>query len=81
LSEAEINDKNLVESLEGDTKSMELVVSARASLFRAAIYSLALQNTIFSSIVASFIIETQKTLQPNNGQQSVSQLAQQTSIS
>jgi hypothetical protein len=32
LSEAEINDKNLVESLEGDTKSMELVVSSNASL-------------------------------------------------
>jgi len=30
LSEAEINDKNLVESLEGDTKSMELVVSLSA---------------------------------------------------
>ena len=32
LSEAEINDKNLVESLEGDTKSMELVVSPSASV-------------------------------------------------
>ena len=33
LSEAEINDKNLVESLEGDTKSMELVVSLRATAY------------------------------------------------
>ncbi|KAH9976977.1 hypothetical protein BJV77DRAFT_563395 [Russula vinacea] len=44
-SEAEINDKNLVETLMGNTNSMVFL------------------NSLFSSIVASFIIEIYKILQ------------------
>jgi hypothetical protein len=47
-SEAEINDKNVVESLMGNTSSMVFL------------------NSLFSSIVASFIIEIYKTLQTSN---------------
>ncbi|KAF8489959.1 hypothetical protein F5888DRAFT_1139544 [Russula emetica] len=50
-SEAEINDKNLVDSLMDNTSSMVLL------------------NTLFSSIIASFIIEIYKTLLPSNSQQ------------
>ncbi|KAF8468066.1 hypothetical protein DFH94DRAFT_657338, partial [Russula ochroleuca] len=50
-SEAEINDKNFLDSLMGNTNSMVIL------------------NTLFSSIVASFIIEIYKTLLPGNGQQ------------
>ncbi|KAH9984595.1 hypothetical protein BJV77DRAFT_167074 [Russula vinacea] len=48
-SEAEINDKNLVDGLMGNTNSMVIL------------------NTLFSSIVASFIIEIYRTLLPGNG--------------
>jgi len=51
--ESQINDKNFVESLMGNTNSMVIL------------------NSLFSSIVASFIIEIYKTLNPasGNGQQ------------
>ncbi|KAN0109411.1 hypothetical protein V8E52_009328 [Russula decolorans] len=51
--EAEIYDKNFVESLMGNTNSMVFL------------------NTLFSAIVAAFIIEIYKTLSPTNGQPTV----------
>ncbi|KAI9458411.1 hypothetical protein BJY52DRAFT_1090704, partial [Lactarius psammicola] len=56
-SEAEAHDKELAQSLRGDTESMVIVN-----------LSTTLQNGLFSTVIASFIIETYKTLQPNNSQ-------------
>jgi hypothetical protein len=68
VSEAKINDKKLIESLRGDTSSMGFLVrSNRTSLISRSLMVI-LQNTLFSAIVASFIIEIYKTLLPSNGQ-------------
>jgi hypothetical protein len=71
-SEAEMNDKDLVKSLKDNTESMVILVRGDAHLIcRSLLWSLTiiLQNAVFSSIVASFIIEIYKTLLPGNSQQ------------
>ena len=72
-SEAEINDMNLVKSLMGNTNSMVLLVRGDAHYIHIMVsyrLTITLQNSLFSSIVASFIIEIYKTLLPaSNGQQ------------
>jgi hypothetical protein len=73
-SEAEINDENLVDSLKGNTGSMVFLVSGdthrrlQVHIAVSMSHTIALQNTLFSAIVASFIIEIYKTLLPSNGQ-------------
>jgi len=76
MSEAEASDRKFVESLAGDTNSMLILVrlcagtdSTEPECSILSYYSS--QNGLFSAIVASFIIETYKTLQPNNSQTTV----------
>jgi hypothetical protein len=73
-SEAEIYDENLVDSLKDNTGSMVFLVRGdEYGRFRVYITSLTitLQNTLFSAIVAAFIIEIYRILLPNNDQNSV----------
>jgi hypothetical protein len=68
MSEAKINDKKFIESLRGDTNSMGFLVrSNRTSLISRSLMVI-LQNTLFSAIVASFILETYG-LSDDSGQQ------------
>jgi hypothetical protein len=75
-SEAELSDQKLVQTLTGDTKSMVILVSNDASALQTAPAKPTAQNSIFSSIVASFIIQTSQALQPNNSQETVCLLSQ-----
>ncbi|KAI9458340.1 hypothetical protein BJY52DRAFT_1091763, partial [Lactarius psammicola] len=77
VSEAEASDRKLVESLSGDTNSMLILVrsAAQAPTLCSEVSNSMLQNGLFSAIVASFIIETYKTLQPDNGQRTVDLLS------
>jgi hypothetical protein len=56
LSEAEINDKNLVESLEGDTKSMELVVSQSTSPLSHCNFLLSPYRTLYSLLLSHHLL-------------------------
>ena len=70
-SEAEIYDEKLVEGLKGNTGSMVFLVSGdehgRSHVYIASL-TIILQNTLFSAIVAAFIIEIYRMLLPDNGQ-------------
>ena len=78
MSEAEENDQKIVESLSGDTNSMLILVrsGAQAPTSYGTVSYFTLQNGLFSAIVASFIVETYQSLQPDNGQQTVDLLSQ-----
>jgi hypothetical protein len=65
-SKAEINDRNLVESLLGHTNSMVFLVRHADFVFTSWSLTITSQITLFSSIVALFIIEIYKTLLPSN---------------
>ena len=58
MSEAKINDKKFIESLRGDTNSMGFLVSSNHTSLISRSLTIILQNTLFSAIVASFILET-----------------------
>ncbi|KAH8989444.1 hypothetical protein EDB92DRAFT_1799611, partial [Lactarius akahatsu] len=78
VSEAEASDRKLVDNLSGDTNSMLILVrsAAQAPTLCSAVSYYTLQNGLFSAIVASFIIETYKFLQPDNSQRTVDLLSQ-----
>ena len=70
-SNAEIYDKNLVDIMNGSFGSISFLVSGdahRGLQVSSQSLTIALQAALFSSIVAAFIIEIYKTLQPSNGQ-------------
>jgi hypothetical protein len=78
MSEAEENDQKLVDSLSGDTNSMLILVrgDAHAPTLCSAVSYYTLQNGLFSAIVASFIVVTYQSLQPDNTQLTVDLLSQ-----
>jgi hypothetical protein len=56
LSEAEINDQNFVDSLEGDAKSMALVVSLSGSLVSHYNFLLSPYRTLYSPLLSHHLL-------------------------